>query len=298
MVGHVTIEAGVAGVLGLVDDAGVGIDHQRFVREAAHVGQRRRVAAARRNVEAPAMAVVSGLFAGEPRAPRRDAAGTVADRSRQARPRRQELALSGVEQQVGRTATAGGDAFGRVGDVGTVADEGSAGRALMIANQHNLAVARPPALPVAAVAIVAEQLRLPLAYAFALVGVIRVVVEPPFVDDGHAIVQVRADDAVGHRVAGPAVRPVAEACGELQELEARGFVLPGADRPVRADAVDDHRAAMAGSCRQFLERQRPHGARAHRPTTQKRPAIRIDEVAHSSLLPRAVWATGKSAAPA
>src|SRR5688500_15875288 len=92
--------------------------------------------------------------------------------------------------------------------------------------------------------------------------------------------EIRTADAVGHRVAGPAVRPVAEPFRQLQQLEAGGLVLLRTDRPVWAGAGGDDRAAVAGSRRQFLQRQHPDRAGAHGAAAEERTTIGIDWIVH------------------
>ena len=117
-IGHELVEAGVAGVLGFVDVSGPRIDHQRFVGEAAHVDERRRVARLHTHLEVPAVARVARFLTGDPRAPRRHAAGAIADGPGERGVRGEPPSSPGVEHQVGRAAAA----IGRVGDLRAVED--------------------------------------------------------------------------------------------------------------------------------------------------------------------------------
>src|SRR5688500_2857961 len=110
----VTIESAVVAiVLGLVDDAGLGVNRNRLVGEASHRpnGHRRHLAlCGRRNIEAVAMLLRPsgrrrsnvGLFTGDPRAPRGDAAGTIHGRPAQTDPVTLELTGEGIHHERGR----------------------------------------------------------------------------------------------------------------------------------------------------------------------------------------------------
>ena len=115
-VGNEAVEQPVLAVLGLVDDAGRRIDAGGLVVEPAHRLERHRIdrpGRRGRHLEHVAVLLVDlavglehALLAGQPRAPRRDPAGAVADRARE----RAELLLdrerARVEHQRGRAARA------------------------------------------------------------------------------------------------------------------------------------------------------------------------------------------------
>jgi hypothetical protein len=108
------VEARGGAVLCFVDDAGVRVDAHRFVDEAAHGPQRQRLDrpdGAGGHLEAVAVghavAVVEAdrrLFAGDPRTPRRRAAGAVADGADERRVGGHQLGGLRVEDEVGGAA--------------------------------------------------------------------------------------------------------------------------------------------------------------------------------------------------
>ena len=200
---HVLVETAVAaGVLRLVDVAGLVIDHHRFVREAAHVDDRPRVAVLGADLEAPSVSDVGGFLTGDPRAPGRHAAGAVANGAGQCRPRLDPSSAFGVEDDIGgaaRTVLA-------IGNRRPVQVRRS-DRFLMVANDN-----QPPGSPSAVVIVII----LPPVVVPAAVAVVVVVVAPvQFVDDGHPVVQTGARHPVGHHVAGPAEGAVFETLGQL-----------------------------------------------------------------------------------
>ena len=117
VVGHEAIEPARGGVFGFVDDARVGIDGDRLVREATHRLERRRNGIPEgRHVEDVAVRLRQAggrgrgrgagrrLLAGQPRAPGCGTAGAVAHRPAEARKALDQLAVADIELQRRRAA--------------------------------------------------------------------------------------------------------------------------------------------------------------------------------------------------
>ena len=132
-----------------------------------------------------------------------------------------------VEDQVGGAAAARRRAGGRVGDVGPVVDVRRAGAAFVVADQHDPARARRRSR--SSSSPVTDRTRsLPARRRRRRSGSCPTTASRrrrPCRRGGSG------SDAIRHYVAGPAVGPVAEAVGQLQQLEARRLVLLRADGP-------------------------------------------------------------------
>ena len=271
-IGHELVEPGVAGVLGFVDISSAGIDHDRFVGEAAHVDQRRRVAGLDTDFKIPPVPWVDRFLARDPRAPRRHAAGAIANGPGEGGVRGEPPAFPGVEHQIGRAA----GAIGRVSDFRT-ADVRRASSRLVISHEHQ--PAGSAAIVVSIVVVIAPAGAVTVAVPSIVVVI--VVVAMQLVDHGHPVVEARARHAVRHHVAGPAVRPVAEAPRQLDQRQAGRLVQHRSDRPIRTRAVGARRAFGAPG-HEPVERQRPERAGPHGATAEECPPVGRIDVGHLS----------------
>ena len=219
----------------------------------------------------------SRFLAGDPRAPRRHAAGAVADGPGERGVRGEPPSSPSVEHQIGRAAAA----VGRVGDLRAVEDVRRARSGLVVSHQHQPARAAAIVVVVVVVAavVVAPSVVViaPVRPAIVTIASIVVIVAMQFVDHGHPVMEARAGDAVRHHVAGPAVRPVAKARRQLDQLQAGRLVGDRSDRPVGAG---HHRRAFGAPGHESVERQRPERARSHGAAPKKRPAIAGIQLGH------------------
>jgi len=193
------------------------------------------------DLELPAVSRRPRLFAGDPRTPWRHAAGAVTHGAREGRPCHFPFAFFRIEPQVCRPATA----VAPVCDFRSVDVRRRRHVPFMIPNENQLA------------------------------GVSQLI------DNGHAVVQVRARRAIAQQIARPAVRDVAKPVGQLQQRKARGLVDLRTDGAVRAG----NGCGVNAAGHECSQRERPERAGAHGSAAQERAAvcvIRVDHVGSSS----------------